>query len=110
MVVQEEDEAVARRQAALEVSRAWARRPESLIHVPDVSATDAARRFSDLLDAVEHRGEAFTIVRHGKAVARLEMVGGPSGAVVKALIATHRATWIDELAAIRSLLVVDDRR
>lgn len=80
--------------------------------MPDVSATDAARRFSNLLDAVEHRGEAFTIVRHGRAVARLEQVGGPSGATVKALIAAHRpdADWVDELAAVRSLLVVDDRR
>jgi diketogulonate reductase-like aldo/keto reductase len=31
-----------------------------------VSATDAARNFADLLDAIEHRGEHFTIVRRGQ--------------------------------------------
>ncbi|MBV8303271.1 MAG: type II toxin-antitoxin system Phd/YefM family antitoxin, partial [Acidimicrobiia bacterium] len=38
----------------------------------EVTATEAARSFSDLLDAVEHRGERFTIVRRGKAVAQLQ--------------------------------------
>ncbi|MBA2425882.1 MAG: type II toxin-antitoxin system Phd/YefM family antitoxin, partial [Actinobacteria bacterium] len=35
----------------------------------ELSATEAARRFSDLLDAVEHRGESFVISRKGKAIA-----------------------------------------
>jgi antitoxin (DNA-binding transcriptional repressor) of toxin-antitoxin stability system len=39
--------------------------------VPEVSATDAARNFSKILDAVEHRGEHFTIIRRGKVVAQL---------------------------------------
>ena len=39
----------------------------------EISATEAARNFSELLDAIEHRGEHFTIVRHGKAIAELEL-------------------------------------
>lgn len=37
----------------------------------DISATDASKRFADLLDAVEHRGECFTIVRRGRRVATI---------------------------------------
>ena len=48
----------------------------------DISATEAARRFADLLDAVED-GEHFTIVRRGKAVAQLEPVQRGRGADVK---------------------------
>src|SRR5688572_4920967 len=29
----------------------------------EISATEASKRFADLLDAVEHRGETFTVVR-----------------------------------------------
>ncbi len=37
--------------------------------MPEISATAASKRFSDVLDAVEHRGESFTIVRRGRVVA-----------------------------------------
>lgn len=37
----------------------------------DISATEASKRFADLLDAVEHRGESFTIVRRGRTVATI---------------------------------------
>lgn len=40
----------------------------------DISATDASKRFADLLDAVEHRGESFTIVRRGRTVATISPV------------------------------------
>jgi len=42
----------------------------------NVSATDAAHRFSELLDAVEWRGATFLIARRGRTVARL----GPAAA------------------------------
>jgi prevent-host-death family protein len=54
--------------------------------VPEVSATDAARNFSDILDAVEHRGEHYTIVRRGKVVAQLDPVSTGLGHDVKALL------------------------
>jgi antitoxin (DNA-binding transcriptional repressor) of toxin-antitoxin stability system len=37
----------------------------------EISAAEASKRFSDLLDAVEHRGETFTVVRDGRAVATI---------------------------------------
>jgi len=80
--------------------------------MPEVSATDAARRFSDLLDAVEHEGEQFTVVRHGKAVAHIEPISQGRGADVKALLSGRRLdrAWADELGALRELLEVDERR
>jgi prevent-host-death family protein len=76
----------------------------------DVSATDAARKFADLLDAVE-RGEEFTIIRRGRAVAHLEPTRRGRGRDVKAVLRAHEvdADWADEVAATRELLVVDDR-
>jgi antitoxin (DNA-binding transcriptional repressor) of toxin-antitoxin stability system len=80
--------------------------------MPDVSATEAARRFADLLDAIEHRGERFTIVRRGRAVAHLEPVSHGRGDEVKSLLRHHRLdpSWASELAAFRRLLEVEDRR
>ena len=80
--------------------------------MPDVSATDAARNFANLLDAIEHRGESFTIVRRGKAIAHLEPVSRGRGADVKALLRRHRPdkAWVDDLTELRSLLVIDERR
>ena len=40
----------------------------------EVTATEASRRFADLLDGVEHRGERYTIVRRGRVIAQLEPV------------------------------------
>ena len=39
----------------------------------EISATDAANRFADLLDAVEHRGETFTIIRRRRAGATIAL-------------------------------------
>jgi prevent-host-death family protein len=79
--------------------------------VRNISATDAARSFSDLLDAVEHRGEDFAIVRRGKAVARLAPVGRGSGKQVKALLAelAPDPAWAADLAALRASLVLEER-
>jgi antitoxin (DNA-binding transcriptional repressor) of toxin-antitoxin stability system len=79
--------------------------------MPDVSATDAARNFADLLDAIEHRGEHFTIVRRGKAIAHLEPMNRGLGVDVKALLRRHRpdAAWANQLDEVRSLLEIDDR-
>ena len=37
-----------------------------------VSATEAARTFSKILSRVQYRGEVFTVVRAGEAVARID--------------------------------------
>lgn len=41
-----------------------------------ISATDAARRFSDILNRVRYKGDSFVIVRNGEEVGRLEPVSG----------------------------------
>lgn len=80
--------------------------------MPDVSATDAARNFADLLDALEHRGEHFTIVRRGRPVAHLEPIRPGAGGEVKALLRRHRSdpSWVSDLDEVRSLLELEDRR
>lgn len=77
----------------------------------DVTATQAARGLSDLLDAVEHRGERFTVIRRGRAIARIEPVARGTGAEVRALLErmSPDPDWARELEAVRGLLEVDDR-
>ena len=77
----------------------------------EVSSTDAARNFADLLDAVEHRGERFTIVRRGRAIAHLEPVRGGTGAAVKNVLRGHGQdpSWAEDLSALRQLIEVEER-
>ena len=79
--------------------------------MPEVSATDAARNFSDILDAVEHRGEHFTILRRGKVVAQLDPVSTGRGADVKALLRRHRRDpeFTTDIASARELLEIEVR-
>lgn len=85
---------------------------DNLKRVKDLSATEAARRFSDVLDAVEHRGESFTIVRRGHRVAQLTPVVGSSGRTIKDYLASHPVdrTWSEDLVELRSGLVPEERR
>ncbi len=77
----------------------------------EITATEAARSFADLLDAVEHRGERFTIVRRGKAIASLGPMNEGQGADVKALLRRHRpdSEWSKDVAAIRSVVETEER-
>lgn len=79
--------------------------------MPEVSATDAARNFSDILDAVEHRGEHFTILRRGKVVAQLDPISTGQGADVKALLRRHRQDpgFAEDIASVRGLLEIELR-
>ncbi|MGH3665391.1 MAG: type II toxin-antitoxin system Phd/YefM family antitoxin [Egibacteraceae bacterium] len=76
----------------------------------DVSATDAARNFAGLLDAVE-RGEQFTIIRRGRVVAHLEPMGRGRGAAVKTALRRHAvdADWASDVTRTRRLLSVEER-
>jgi antitoxin (DNA-binding transcriptional repressor) of toxin-antitoxin stability system len=84
---------------------------DNLTAMAEVSATDAARNFAGLLDAVEHRGEHFAIVRRGKVVAHLEPVSAGRGADVKAMLRRHRTDprWAADLLSIRQLVELEDR-
>ncbi|HET7291030.1 MAG TPA: prevent-host-death protein [Vicinamibacteria bacterium] len=43
-----------------------------------LSATEAARSFSDLLNRVRYRGEEFVIERGGEAICRMSPVAAPA--------------------------------
>lgn len=78
----------------------------------DISATEAARRFSEILDAVEHRGESFVIVRKGRPVARMEPATKASGESIKGIMRNHARDggWEKELREVRAAIAVEDRR
>ncbi len=77
----------------------------------EITATEAARKFADLLDAVEHEGERFTITRRGKAVAHIEPVTLGRGVDAKELLRRHHpdAEWTHDLNEVRDLLEVETR-
>ena len=77
----------------------------------EITATDAARNFADLLDAVEFRGERITIIRRGRAIARVEPISSGHGGDVKALLKRHPidAAWAEALNEIRELAIAKDR-
>jgi prevent-host-death family protein len=79
--------------------------------MPDISATEAARRFSDVLDSVEHGHERYTIIRRGKAVANLEPISKGRGSEVKEILRRHRpdSGWAGELTHLRELVEIDNR-
>ena len=65
--------------------------------MPEISATEASRNFADLLDAVEHGDETFTIVRRGRVVAQLGAPPRTGGAALKEAIRDNHPDleWID---------------
>jgi prevent-host-death family protein len=71
--------------------------------MPDISATDASKRFADLLDAVEHRGETFTVVRRGRAVATIEPARRTALADLRGFLRAHPQDddWERDLADLR---------
>lgn len=68
-----------------------------------LSATDAARRFSDVLDSVERKGESFVVVRHGRAVATIGPTVAGTGRALKEALRKHPPDpeWAAELRALR---------
>jgi len=77
-----------------------------------VSATEAARRFSAVLDSVEGRGETFVVVRRGRAVARIGPARAANGKAVKELLRSSPPDpeWVTDLHELRSVLAVEERR
>ncbi len=78
----------------------------------EVTATDAARRFADLLDSVEHDGERYIIIRHGRAVAQIEPVSRGRGSDTKDLLRRKGPDreWATSLDEVRALVELDERR
>jgi prevent-host-death family protein len=76
----------------------------------EVSATEAARKFADLLDAVE-RGEEFTIIRRGRAIAHLEPAARDQGAAIKRALREHDVDdqWARDVDEVRRSLSLEER-
>ncbi len=68
-----------------------------------LSATDAARRFSEVLDRVERSGESYVVVRHGKAVATIGPAGAATGKALKDAVRAHGPdpAWAEDLRELR---------
>ncbi|MCP3959156.1 MAG: type II toxin-antitoxin system prevent-host-death family antitoxin [bacterium] len=73
-----------------------------------ITATEAARRFSDLLNRVRYRGEIFRIVRSGEEVAQLAAPSPCSETSLRALLSKLQAErtgdpeFADELERIQT--------
>jgi prevent-host-death family protein len=68
-----------------------------------LSATDASRRFSEVLDDVERSGESYVVVRHGRPVATIGPASGGTGKALRELLRANRPddAWADELRELR---------
>jgi len=84
---------------------------DNLISVRNISATEAARHFSDVLDAVESGRETFVVVRKGRAVAHIGPAVAAHGKAVKAIMRANPPdrAWLDDLRTLRAGLAVEDR-
>ncbi len=77
-----------------------------------LTATEAARNFSDVLDSVEHDSETVVIERRGRPVATLSPASGAPGRAVRELLGAHRVdrAWPEELAELRGKLAPEGPR
>jgi prevent-host-death family protein len=77
----------------------------------EISATEAARRFSEVLDAVEHDHRTFVVRRGGRVVASIGPAAQSSGRTLKAVLRRYRPDpdWAAELAALRHSLTIEER-
>ncbi|WP_419944696.1 type II toxin-antitoxin system Phd/YefM family antitoxin [Candidatus Poriferisodalis sp.] len=77
----------------------------------DITATEASRGLAGVLDAVEHHGVCFTVIRRGKALARIESIRQGEGLRVKQLLgrAQPDPDWLPQLTTVRGLLEIDAR-
>jgi prevent-host-death family protein len=80
--------------------------------MPEISATDASKRFADMLDAVEHRGETFTVVRRGRAIATVAPTRRTNLASLRDFLRAHPPdeSWEKDLADLRSFAGVAPTR
>ncbi len=78
----------------------------------ELSATEAARNFSEVLDAVERDREEFVVLRKGKPVARLSPATRSNGGALKTFLRTHKPDpdWARDLEDLRGGLQIEERR
>jgi prevent-host-death family protein len=77
----------------------------------NVTATEAARHFADVLDAVEHDHETFLVSRGGRAIAAIGPAAGGGGRQLKSVLLRHRAeaAWRRQLESLRETLAPEER-
>lgn len=77
-----------------------------------LTATEASRRFSDLLDQVERNRETFVVERRGRAVASIAPAAAVSGRAVKELLRSQPQDpgWAAELRELRAAVESQERR
>jgi prevent-host-death family protein len=82
------------------------RDPKDLADLKQMSATDFARRLSEILDRIERRGESVTIVRHGRAVATIGPAGAGTGRALKEVLRNHQPDpdLVDEVRELREFI------
>jgi prevent-host-death family protein len=75
-----------------------------------MTATDVARRFSAVLDAVE-RGEHILVTRGGARVAEITPTPLANGAAVRDVLRRHKPDpdFANDIESARSLLYIEDR-
>jgi prevent-host-death family protein len=61
----------------------------------EMTASEASRNFSALLDSVEH-GETVNITRSGRRVAQLAPISGGNGASIRAVFDRWQGTAVDD--------------
>lgn len=78
-------------------------RSDNLIHMKKLTATEAARGFSDLLDNVEESGETFLVMRRGRPVATISPAADGTGRALKTVLRGNRpdGDWANELRDLR---------
>ena len=71
-----------------------------------LSATDAARNFSELLDRVERTGESVVVVRHGRPVATIGPPAAGNGKALLDLLRAHKPDpdLVDEIRELREFV------
>jgi antitoxin (DNA-binding transcriptional repressor) of toxin-antitoxin stability system len=76
-----------------------------------LTATEAARRFSDLLDRVERDGETFLVERRGRVIASVSPAAGVTGREIKDILRGRPpdSGWAAELARLRQELELEER-
>jgi antitoxin (DNA-binding transcriptional repressor) of toxin-antitoxin stability system len=69
-----------------------------------LNATEAARRFSEVLDSVESAGESFVVVRHGRTVAQIGPATAGTGRALKEALRNTPPDpeWAGELRELRN--------
>ena len=69
----------------------------------EITATEASKRFADMLDAVEHSGKSFTVVRRGRAIAVVSPASPSTLGQLREFVRAHKpdSDWERDLAEIR---------